>query len=174
MQMKYNKILSLVFMGLVIASCSSPQQKMKSEIQEQEKAFYASQPGDANLAEVLISSYVSYVDDYPSDIDAPEFLFKAADIAMNMNKPQQAIKLFQRIIGDYPDFDKLPQCLFLQGYIYENNLGNLQKAKEIYQEFLEKYPNDEFADDAEVSLQNLGKSPEQLIREFEEKSKEKE
>ncbi len=172
--MKYNKIFSLIFLGLIIASCSSPQQKMKSTIQEQEKAFYTSQPGDANLAVVLINSYVSYVANYPSDIDAPEFLFKAADIAMNMNKPQQAIKLFQRIIGDYSDFDKLPQCLFLQGYIYENNLGNLQKAKEIYLEFLEKYPNDEFADDAEVSLQNLGKSPEQLIREFEEKSKSQE
>ena len=172
--MKYTKILNLIFVGLIFASCSSPQQKMKSAIEEQEKEFFASQPGETKLAGVLIDSYIDYVDNYPSDKESPAFLFKAADIAMNMNRPQQAIKLFQRIIAEYPDFDKLPQCLFLQGYVYENNLGNLQKAKEIYQEFLKKYPDDEFADDAKVSLENLGKSPEQLIKEFEEKSKKKE
>ncbi len=172
--MKYAKFLNLILLGLIIASCSSPQQRMKSAIAEQEKEFFASQPGETKLAGVLIDSYIDYVDNYPSDKDAPGFLFKAADIAMNMNRSQQAIKLFQRIIKEYPDYDKVPQCLFLQGYVYENNLGNLQKAKEIYQEFLDKYPNDEFADDAQVSIQNLGKSPEQLIKEFEEKSKEKE
>ena len=171
--MKYTKFLSLVLLGFIIASCSSPQQKMKSAIAEQEKEFFASQPGETKLAGVLIDSYIDFVDNYPSDKDAPNFLFKAADIAMNMSRPQQAIKLFQRILSEYPDFDKAPQCLFLQGYVYENNLGNLQKAKEIYQEFLKKYPNDEFADDAKVSLDNLGKTPEQLIKEFEEKSKQK-
>jgi len=164
----------MMFVGFVIVSCSSPQQRMKSSIEEQEKDFFASQPGDTKLAGVLINSYIDFVDNYPSDKEAPEFLFKGADIAMNMNRPQQAIKLFQRIIAEYPDFDKLPQCLFLQGYVYENNLGNLQKAKEIYQDFLKKYPNDEFADDAKVSLKNLGKTPEQLIKEFEEESREKE
>ncbi len=172
--MKYTKVLSLIFFGIIIASCSSPQQKMKSAIEEQEKAFFASQPGETKLAGVLIDSYIDYVDNYPSDKEAPDFLFKAADIAMNMSRPQQAITLFQRIIKEYPDYKKLPQCLFLQGYVYENNLGDLQKAREIYQEFLKKYPDDEFADDAEVSIKNLGKTPEQLIKEFEEKSKQKE
>ena len=74
-------------------------------------------------------------------------------------------------MNNYPDFDKTPQCLFLKGYIYENNLGDLDMAKSLYEEFLQKYPDDDFADDAEVSIKNLGKTPEQLIKEFEEKQK---
>jgi TolA-binding protein len=86
--------------------------------------------------------------------------------------PRKAVQVFDRILSDYPNFEKTPQCLFLKGYVYENNLGDLQTAKEIYEEFIEKYPDDEFADDAEVSIKNLGKTPEELIKEFEEQAKE--
>ncbi len=58
--------------------------------------------------------------------------------------------------------------MYLKAYVYENYLGDLEHAKMIYIEFLEKYPDNEFADDAEISIQNLGKSPEELIRQFEE------
>jgi len=36
----------------------------------------------------------------------------------------------------------------------------------LYREFLQKYPNHEFADDAELSLKNLGKTPEELLEQF--------
>jgi tetratricopeptide (TPR) repeat protein len=52
------------------------------------------------------------------------------------------------------------------GYVYENNLGELAKAEEIYKKFLELYPDNDFADDAEISLKYLGKSPEELIEIF--------
>jgi tetratricopeptide (TPR) repeat protein len=60
--------------------------------------------------------------------------------------------------------------MFLKGYVYENNLGRLDKAKEIYETFIELYPNNEFADDAEVSLRFLGKSPEELIEIFQQEA----
>jgi TolA-binding protein len=36
-----------------------------------------------------------------------------------------------------------------------------------YEAFLKKYPNDDFADDAQFLLKNLGKSPEEIIKGFE-------
>ncbi len=90
---------------------------------------------------------------------------------MNTNHSQEAINLYQRIINDYPEFRKAPECLFLKGYIYENYLNELDQAKVIYTEFIIKYPNNDFADDAQISIDNLGKSPEELIKEFEEKMK---
>ena len=59
----------------------------------------------------------------------------------------------------------------MKGYVYENEIGDLNAAKKIYEDFIAKYPDDEFADDAAVSIKNLGKSPEELIKEFEEKVK---
>jgi outer membrane protein assembly factor BamD (BamD/ComL family) len=48
-------------------------------------------------------------------------------------------------------------------YTYENNLHDLVRAKTLYEEFLQKFPNGELAQDAKLSLDNLGKSPEELI-----------
>jgi TolA-binding protein len=90
---------------------------------------------------------------------------------MNLLDPNKAIQIFDRILNEYPKFQKIPHCLFLKGFIYENELKNLDKARQIYQEFLMKYPNHEFADDVQISLDNLGKSPEELIKEFQEKAK---
>jgi TolA-binding protein len=85
---------------------------------------------------------------------------------MNTNRSMEAIKFYDRILTDFPDYRKAPEALFLKGYVYENNLGRLDKAKEIYETFMAKYPENEFADDAKVSLQYLGKSPEELIEIF--------
>ena len=61
--------------------------------------------------------------------------------------------------------------MFLQAFVYENHVGDLSNAREKYIEFIQKYPEKDFADDAEICLQNLGKTPEELIREFEEKQR---
>jgi hypothetical protein len=58
------------------------------------------------------------------------------------------------------------------GYIHENYFQELGKAKAIYEQFLQRYPDHDFADDAQISIENLGKSPEELIRIFEEKNRE--
>ncbi len=49
----------------------------------------------------------------------------------------------------------------------KTSLRDLDECKKYYEEFLEKYPESDFADDAEMSLKNLGKTPEELIMEFE-------
>jgi hypothetical protein len=48
-------------------------------------------------------------------------------------------------------------------------MKNLDKARETYLLFIEKYPADDFTRDAKLAIQNLGKTPEMLIREFEAK-----
>lgn len=164
----------LYFMGfLVLMSCGSSDKDLKAEIEQMEDSLFAdvTKMIDKSLAQELINKYIEFADAYPNDPETPATLFKAGDMSMNLNMSQQAIQIFDRIMKEYPNYDKTPQCLFLKGYIYENDFRDLQKAKEIYEDFLVKYPDDDFADDAEISIKNLGKSPEDLIREFEEKAK---
>lgn len=166
-------LISFFLAGIFLISCGSPHDQQLSEIKALEDSLFsdATKMIDQKMAKELIDKYVQFADAYPEDADTPETLFKAGDMAMNLNMPQRAITIFDRIMNDYPDFDKTPQCLFLKGYIYENDFQDLDTARKIYEEFLQKYPDDEFADDAEISIQNLGKTPEELIREFEEKAK---
>jgi len=161
----------LLLLALIVISCSSPKEDKLTEIKTMEDELFSdeSQMIDHQKANELIVVYESYANEFPEDLETPAYLFKAGDMAMNLNMPRKAIDIFDKILNNYPDFEKAPQCLFLKGYVYENDLRDLQTAKKLYEEFLVKYPDDEFADDAEISIKNLGKSPEDLIKEFEEK-----
>ena len=170
--MKDIRILTLTLAGLLIFACSSPLEDAKKDISSKEESLFSDEMKmiDKQKADDLIAAYDDFATNFPNDQESPEYLFKAGDMAMNLNKPNKAISFFNRILSEYPDFDKIPQCVFLKAYIYENSLFDLDKAKLIYEDFIKRFPNDEFADDAAVSLKNLGKSPEELIKEFEAKS----
>ena len=167
---KFFALITIVFFA-----CTSPKADKEMKIKALEDSLFSDENKmvDKTKAKELIDGYIEYADEFPENEQSPAYLFKAGDMAMNLNMPRKAIKVFDRILNNYPDFEKAPQCLFLKGYIYENNLGDLNKAKTTYEEFLQKYPDDDFADDAEVSIRNLGKSPEELIKEFEEQAKQK-
>jgi len=122
------------------------------------------------VAGELIDAYITYAESYKDSPEAPDFLYKAADLSLNLNRSMESLELYNQIIYQYPDYKKAPECLFLVGYIYENYFQNYGKAKELYESFIEKYPTHDFADDAAISIANMGKSPEELIREFEEKN----
>jgi TolA-binding protein len=175
--------LVLILLAAIFSACEGPQPKSTEEKEEltleesiaqlEEELFNSNAVKlDRRKALDLIKLYEQYVDTYPDRADAPEYLFKAADISMNMRRPQATIALFDRIMTEYPDYEKSPSALFLKAFVYEDQLQDYENAKRYYELFLEKYPNSEFADDAEVSLQNLGKSPEELIKEFEKKGSE--
>lgn len=171
--MNMRNYFAVIFLLFIIVSCGPSKQDTVSDIKEKEDALFNEKGGMTSLdkANELVASYIEFADQYPQDSMAAEYIFKGADISMNINQPQQAIDLYNRIIEDYPGFRKAPECLFLKGYVYENYFNDLEKAEAIYTEFIEKYPENDFADDARISIENLGKTPEELIKEFEEKMK---
>lgn len=168
-------------LGIIIflAGCNSSGNKAEnsgSELHDkitklEAELFDSQQPRvDQKKAIELIDLYAEYAESFPDDTMAPEFLYKASDISMNLRRPVQTIELFDLVLTKYPDFAKAPTVLFLKAFVYEDQMNDFERAKKYYEQFLEQYPDNEFADDAEVSLKNLGKTPEELIREFEESS----
>jgi len=146
----------------------------KAHIKELEKQMSAENfkfdENGMKVANDLIQAYVDYAEKNKNSDEAPAYLFDAANMAMNVNQADKALELFNRIIYQYPDYKKTPDCLFLLAYIYENNLQNFGKAKEIYEDFLAKYPDHDFADDARISIDNMGKPLDELVKEFEAKN----
>ncbi len=164
-------IVLIITVLIVVTGCQSPRSKAVKNIENFETSIF-DQNGMVDRTKVgeLIDLYIGFADNFSADTLAPIYLFKAADMAMNTNRSLQAIQLYERIIEQYSGYAKAPEALFLQGYVYENNLNRLDKAEEIYKKFIELYPDNDFADDAEVSLQYLGKTPEELIEIFQQQS----
>ncbi|MCC6413655.1 MAG: hypothetical protein IT270_18515 [Saprospiraceae bacterium] len=97
-----------------------------------------------------------------------DLLMKAAGLAKTIENPNKAIQLYNYIVDKMPNHAKAPTAMFMTGFIYENDLGNVEKARAVYEGFLIKYPNDpDFTDDAQMALKLLGKSPEEIIKSFE-------
>lgn len=172
--------LFLITNLFLLASCVGPETKSEEKelsIEEsiaglENELFNSDQTKiDKRKALDLVKLYVKFTDEYPDDPISPEYLFKASDISMNLNRPTQTIKLFNKILTTYPSYNKTPTALFLKAFVYEDQLHDYDQAKKYYELFIVEYPDSEFADDAAVSLKNLGKSPEELIREFEENNK---
>ena len=174
-------VLFLSVLVVALAACNSPQaekqQTKKKEIskaelltniQQEEKALFGDDAAkiDRRRALKLVDDYQQFAGRFPNDTAAPGYLFKASDISMNMGKPGQTVAIFEKLIKQYPDYNKIETCYFLRAFVYDDQLKDYKKARQYYQEFLKKYPDSDFADDAAMLLKNMGKTPEELIKEF--------
>jgi tetratricopeptide (TPR) repeat protein len=92
----------------------------------------------------------------------------AAGVAKTIGQPNKALQLYLIVSDQYPNHRRAPTALFMMGHIYEADLQDLDRAKSAYEAFLKRYPKDpDYVDDARYALKHLGKSPEELIAEFE-------
>ena len=163
------RIFVLLSLALMLLSCG---EKMSVEkINELESKVFAK---DAVLSSEnviqLVDAYLLFAKQNPNDRQTPEFLFKALDVAVGINAegPQKAINIADVLIEKYPDFEMTPMAMFIKGFVYENMIGDLQNAEMTYRHFIEKYPNNPMVEDVKSTLENLGLTPEELIRKFEE------
>jgi outer membrane protein assembly factor BamD (BamD/ComL family) len=171
--MKKSIIAVFAVLMFMVAGCGPSREKVVSQIQTMEKSLFSPEAVSFSKekADSLLALYAGFVKDYPKDSLAPGYLFKAANISMNSSDGKRAMEMFDQYLKDYPDKPKAPLCLFFKAFIYENQMRDLDKARETYLLFIEKYPTDDFAKDARMAIDNLGKSPEMIIREFEARQK---
>lgn len=146
----------------------SEQEQLEKKIIETEKKLFENDEPDSQLANEIIGLYISYADKYPQSQNTPEYLFKAAEIAMNFDQPNNANRYLTRIEENYSNFDKYPEVIFLKAFVFENYLHKLDKAEFYYKKFLEEYPEHKLAETANSALMFLGMSDEQLVEFFSE------
>lgn len=170
------RILFLVVLGALIVSCTSMRDKKAAEtdhaITEANKITGQGKP-DTTAVKNAVASIRDFVSHYPQDSLAPKYLFELGVIYQKEQKFDSTLKVLHRVYSDYPDSKQASQALFLTGFIYANVLNDQDKAKTAYQMYLNKYSevDSKMTNDVQIELQNLGKSPEQLLKEIEEKAK---
>ncbi len=164
---KVSYIILFALTGL-ISACGPSKTQTEDQISSMEDRMFTTESGFSRVgADSLIQMYRDFAGTYPDDSLSPVYLFKAASMTMNLQNGPGSIALFEQIRESYPDFEKAPLCLFFTGYVQENVMGDIDKARETYQLFIDTYPDHDFVDDAQASIRNLGKTPEQMIQEFE-------
>ena len=143
-------------------------------VQDAESALYKKSNAGTfqkDKAIAVATAYEQYIKGYPQGAMAAEYLFKSAEIYRSLKQFDKAVNAYQRIHKEYGAYEKAPHSLFLLGFSYENDMKNNEKAKEVYEQFLKENPEHELADDVQFSLKNLGRSPEDIIKDFDKNKK---
>lgn len=168
--MKIVKALTILYLSSVFFSCSSDKDKLKNEITSGEKKLRDTKMelNDTSTASSLRKNYILFADNYVADTASGTYLFRAADISIGLNKPNEAVQLLDRLILKYPDHPKSASALFYQAFIYDSYLHLTASAMEKYRLFVEKYPNDQMVPSATATLLQLesGLSDEELVKSF--------
>jgi TolA-binding protein len=174
--MNMNRLILLTIISIfIITSCNntSEQNLATENITKLETKIYGDSTINFNPKDVtdLIVAYTNFVQNYPDDSNCPVYLFKAGELSMNMNLASQAITNFSKIQRYYPESERYPYSIFLQAFVFDTQLKNEDRAREFYQKFIKEFPDHELTDDAKASIENLGKTLDEIIKSFEEKNK---
>ncbi len=158
------KYLFLALTTFVIISCSKTTDQ---EYFDQGNKFLKE-----NKINEAITSFENLVNDYPESDIAPKALVQLASIYQNQSVKNvkteesfdRAQKYFIQVYEKYPESEEAPKSLFMSGYILANDLQKYDDATKNYKLFIEKYPKHPLAVSAKQELDNMGISPEEILK----------
>lgn len=154
-----------ILVSLIVISCGG-----KSDIELFEEGMSLI---DEKQYDEAANVFEKISEDYPKSELAAKAIFESAklyqgQVIKNISERASLVKsveLYKKVYNNYASSDAAENALFMAGFILANELTELNAARQTYELYLEKYPNGQLADDARVELQNLGKTPEQILME---------
>lgn len=158
-------VLSLILIAFIFISCSS--KKTDEELFNEAKT----NTEEEKIPEAVVS-YEELLKEYPDSKAAPEALTNLASIyqnklVKNISETEslvEAAKLFRQIYDDYPESQFAPMGLFMSGFVLANELNMYNEATETYNLFMETFSDHELAASAKEELDNMGLTPEEILR----------
>ncbi len=95
------------------------------------------------------------LEEYPGHSLTDEIWWSMANVHMKLGSFEQAITYLQKIVDEY-EYDILnDDAFFLMAQIYDQNLNNVEKAQELYQEFMKQHPGSKFVAEARNRYRTL-------------------
>lgn len=147
-----------------------PREEFISEIKDMEGEMFKASELDNSKANDAIKLYTDYALYFPADTLAPEYLFKAGEVATASKKYKRALEQYETILSKYPEYKHYKETMYLKAFLLDNFLNDDAAAKVVYEQVIAKYPTTNYAKDAKAAIQNLGKTDEQLMEEIKKKN----
>lgn len=133
---------------LIDKALSFDQEKLLAEV----KSYEARED-----LEALLILYSSLLKRFPNYAQSDDLLQKLAWSYHNRQEFQKAVSTYQRLLEENPQSQHAAQAQFMVGYIYANEIKDLDRARQAYTAFQQKYPQHDLSDDVAFELEHLGK-----------------
>ena len=145
-----------------------------AEIKSLEKEVWNNLDVEEKKQRQLLVAYKDFSRNYHDDPNTPNFLFEAGRLSLTMGKPRSAIQLFTDVLDGFPKYNRKIEAAYLVGLIYDTNLNDRTMASKAYAKVIEGYPESEWAETAQIMIDQLYMTDEQLIEMLKEKSQNQE
>ncbi|MBI1222574.1 MAG: tetratricopeptide repeat protein [Bacteroidetes bacterium] len=120
-------------------------------------------PEIADKYSLALSEFLSQ---YPNNPEHENFLFLAGQQAVKQKDFATAASYYAQFANSYPNSRSHADALFAAGFLYNNEVHNIDSATKYYSMFIDLYPEHMLKDAAESELEHLGESPEQMLEKF--------
>jgi TolA-binding protein len=114
----------------------------------------------------LISAYSEYRNKFRKDAEAGDYFLKAGDLAMSVGDWDKAVEVFDNFYNDYTEHPYSDDALFQLGFIFDFQLSDKNKAKQVYEHYFEHYGDSIHIDEVRARLKDLDLTEEELIKKF--------
>lgn len=108
-----------------------------------------------NKDELAKQTYDSVNTLYPNNVLCNRILYKKAQLELKRGKYREAIVFYEELLKKNSEDIYADDALFKLADINENQLKNTDKAKELYQQLLEKYPGSLYVVEARKRFRKL-------------------
>lgn len=106
--------------------------------------------------EKAITEYQKVIQAYPQTGYAIETLIRLGEVYIRLNQFDKSIEVLQRVINNHPNTPYVPWAMLVLGNVIYFDQFDPLRAKPTYQEILTKYPNTEYAAEAQLWLTRIG------------------
>ena len=124
------------------------------KIMSEDKMFDKKKASDA------LRAYSDFFTMFPNDSLAPEYLFRAGQLAEGFQNYQQAAVYYETILDKHKDYKQYPIVLFAAANVYDQYLEKVNhgddRARQLYEFIIAKYPGTQQAKDAQVLVKYVG------------------
>jgi TolA-binding protein len=125
-----------------------------------------------NKVQEAVADLEGLLKDHKESDKAPEALTKLASLYQNKmvknlsdnESLEKSVKLYRQVFDEYPNSSQAPKALFMSAFIQANELQKFHPAEMGYRLFLQKFPDHELAASAKEELNNIGLSPEEILK----------
>ena len=128
---------------------SSHSQNAKEDF---ESSFELLRKGDYVSAEVALRDYI---ESFPQATYTDDAKFWLAESLYAQAKFSEALEIFNQIIDQYPDSEKMMESILKSGFSHQE-LGDLKTAKAIFQRVIREFPNSSASSLASERLNKIG------------------
>ena len=160
-------VLLSLLMLLFLNACETKQQTDLKSLLQLENQLMQVEDAAANetLAKEVLVVYDEFISAYPDAEQIPELLFKSGEVLKGLGAHLKSAKAFYKVHTQFPNSKIAPIALFHQAHCFEA-LDQQLKAKNTYENFIERYPNHPYVSQAKGMIQILNLSDEELIQKF--------